>query len=501
MPRLLPEERDFFSLVADIAFTNPFGNERHAAEIKVADWLGETSASSQELLFGAILPALDSRLKSVEQRGITRLQQVDARDRRLLDYAWLFQIYHASLDDWNRHIEAQLDAGDTPLTVTTGAANITAMQAQGRGREAALRYTALFFQLRRAFWFIDIALIGDSPCMGELRRQLWDCIFTSDVRAYEAYLWNRMEDFSTLILGETGTGKGTAAAAIGRSGLIPFDLARNRFEHSFTATFTSTNLSEYPETLIESELFGHRKGAFTGAVDSHQGLFTRCSPHGALFLDEIGDISIPVQLKLLRVLQERRFTPVGSRTEERFSGRVIAATNRPLEQLIESGRFRSDFYYRLCSSVIEVPTLRRRLRETPDELERMVSLLIERLTGAAEPSLAARVSASLRDSLPPHYDWPGNVRELEQAVRRVLLGTPYRGLARSPASGTTLATKIANGSITASELLADYCGELYQRLGSYEAVARSVALDRRTVKKHVDDYQQRRQSPANPHRE
>lgn len=491
MKTLLPEEREFFALVADIAFTNPFGQDRRDAEARVADWLGEARHSPPALLFDAILPALDARLAALQHRGINTLQDVHDGDRPLLNYAWLFQIYHAGMDEWNRHIEAQLKAGDSPITVAAGRHSLDAMQAQGRSLDEALRYTALFFQLRRAFWFIDLALIGDSPCMSELRRELWDCVFTSDVRAYEGYLWNRMEDFSTMILGETGTGKGTAAAAIGRSGLIPFDPERGRFAFSFTATFTSTNLSEYPESLIESELFGHRKGAFTGAFEDHQGLFTCCNSHGALFLDEIGDISIPIQLKLLRVLQERRFTPVGSRKEQRFSGRVIAATNRPLSQLMESGHFRADFYYRLCSAVIEVPPLRQRLSESPEELERMVSLLIERLTGAPEQALAQRVSNSLRSSLPTHYGWPGNVRELEQAVRRVLLGTPYRGLQRPSRHDSSLSKRIQTGDLTAAELLADYCGELHQQLGSYEAVARVVALDRRTVKKHVDDFQQR----------
>jgi MoxR-like ATPase len=486
---LLPEEREFFALVAEIAFTNPFSDDRRDAEVRVAHWLQRPVSSGNELLFDAILPALDQRLAAVERRGIGKLQQVRGQDRSLLDYAWLFQIYHRRMDDWNRHIQDQLSAGDQPIPVPMGREIIDSLRSQGRDRDEALRYMALFFQLRRAFWFIDVALVGDSPCMGELRRELWDCVFTSDVRAYEAYLWNRMEDFSTLILGETGTGKGTAAAAIGRSGLIPFNPERSRFEHSFTATFTSTNLSEYPESLIESELFGHRKGSFTGAVDDHQGLFTRCSSHGALFLDEIGDISTPIQLKLLRVLQERRFSPVGSRKEQRFSGRVIAATNRPLEQLIEDGRFRADFYYRLCSAEIEVPTLRKRLQESPEEMERMVSLLVERLTGTPEPALAQRISDSLRGSLPRDYAWPGNVRELEQAVRRVLLGTPYQGLRQGRRDDDPLTTAVSAGSLTAGELLALYCGRLYRELGSYEAVAKRVALDRRTVKKYVDQAQ------------
>src|SRR5204862_3927116 len=162
---------------------------------------------------------------------------------------------------------------------------------------------------------------------------------------------------------ETGTGKGSAAAAIGRSLFSPYAAGERRFLANFTDTFIAINLSQFPETLIESELFGHRKGSFTGAIDHHQGVFERCSAHGALFLDEIGEVGVPVQIKLLQVLQERTFTPLGGREKKRFSGRVIAATNRALTELRRAGRFRDDLYYRLCSDVIRVPTLRERLHE------------------------------------------------------------------------------------------------------------------------------------------
>ena len=236
-----------------------------------------------------------------------------------------------------------------------------------------------------------------------------------------------MEDFSTLLLGETGTGKGQAAAAIGRSEFIPYLPAERRFAANFTETFIAINLSQFPETLIESELFGHRKGAFTGAIDHHQGVFERCSAHGALFLDEIGEVAIPVQIKLLQVLQERTFTPIGGREKKRFSGRVIAATNQPLDRLRRERRFRDDFFYRLCSDVIEVPTLRQRLAESSAEIVAAGAPAggahHRRWTG---PTLVAdRVLEQLEASVPRGYLWPGNVRELEQAVRRILLTGRY----------------------------------------------------------------------------
>jgi transcriptional regulator with GAF, ATPase, and Fis domain len=110
-------------------------------------------------------------------------------------------------------------------------------------------------------------------------------------------------------------------------------------KQSFTRGFVPLNLSQYPETLIESELFGHKKGAFTGAVEAHEGVFSRCSPHGEIFLDEIGDVSTHLQIKLLQVLQERTFSPVGSHEKLRFRGRVIAATNQSLDALRDQSFF------------------------------------------------------------------------------------------------------------------------------------------------------------------
>jgi transcriptional regulator with PAS, ATPase and Fis domain len=359
----------------------------------------------------------------------------------------------------------------------------------------AIRYLSFFYQLRRAFYFIVHGLTGNCPSMQEFRRALWDNTFTHDLRNYNDRLWNRMEDFSTLILGETGTGKGSAAAAIGRSAFVPFDVEKGRFAASFTETFIALNLSQFPETLIESELFGHRKGAFTGAIEHHEGVLARTSEHGALFLDEIGEVSVPVQIKLLQVLQERNFVPLGSHTVARFKGRVIAATNRSLAELRE-GRMRDDLYYRLCSDVIEVPPLRKRIAESAGELEQLVALLVARMTGEHSDTLTDRALEALRTALPADYAWPGNVRELEQAVRRILLTGEFAPNARAQAASpaAALVRGIEDGALSADKIVARYCLLLYERLGNYSEVAAKTGLDRRTVKKHVESAA----SPARP---
>ena len=385
-------------------------------------------------------------------------------------------------------IERQLKQSGAPVSVPFGDEVLGELVQNGFSEERAARYFAFIFHLRRAFYFIHGSLAGESESMRRLREALWNNVVTHDMRGYQTALWNRMEDFSTLLLGETGTGKGSAAAAIGRAGFIPYLPAERRFAASFADAFIAINLSQFSEALIESELFGHVKGAFTGAIGNHDGLFERCSAHGALFLDEIGEVSAPVQIKLLQVLQDRVFTPVGGHERKRFPGRVIAATNRPLGALRREGRFRDDFFYRLCSDVIEMPTLRQRISEAPGELEQLVRLLVARIAGSDDRALADSVMEALEASVPRSYPWPGNVRELEQAVRRILLTGRYAGDLADPSQSEeeALLAKLRAGELTASQLLEQYCALLYRRYGTYAEVAKRTGLDPRTSRKYVE---------------
>lgn len=480
------DDRAFFALIAKVIFTNPFAVDHSEVEV-----LASTTAirnRAYDHLFSALLPALNERFRRLEQQGLATLTPFTGEDRTLLEHAFLFDIYHRFLSELDALIQIELAAPGKPAPVPFAGQALALLQARGFSAAEAVRYFGLFYQLRRAYYFIDRHLLGHSLSMRKLKLALWNNVFTYDARIYDRHLWNRMEDFSTLLLGETGTGKGTAAAAIGRSGYIPFDDKAGRFQHSFTDTFIAINLNQFSATLIESELFGHRKGAFTGAIDNHQGVFERCHPCGSLLLDEIGDASVAIQIKLLQVLQERTFLPVGSRTPLRFSGRVIAATHQPLAELRRQGQFRDDFFYRLCADIIVMPTLRERIAESDSELPLLVRGQIARMTGADSPDLTARLLETLRRDLPHDYPWPGNVRELEQAIRRILLTRHYFGdsTLRAPDPLAAFACQVQSGILDARELLGRYCELLYQQSGSYEEVARRTGLDRRTVKKYMD---------------
>ncbi len=489
--KLTTEDREFFRLVSDAAFINPFSKERLELNRRIACI---TAKVQDEALRDAAISKVIDRVGEMEREGKADLLLYEGSDKELVRSALLFDVYHRYNDDFDKLILEQSDAGDKPCAVPFAKESLALLKRRGFPWEEARQYFAFFYQLRRAFFFIHHSLVGQSSCIENLRCRLWENIFTNNIHWYEQFLWNRMEDFSTFLLGETGTGKGTAAAAIGRSGFIPFDEKRGSFTESFTRNFISINLSQFPESLIESELFGHTKGAFTGAVDDHDGVFGRCTPHGAIFLDEIGDVSVPVQIKLLQVLQDRTFSVVGGHQKLRFRGRVIAATNKPLDDLRKDGAFREDFFYRLCSDVITVPPLRQQIEEDPKALDVLLAHAVKRIIGESSPDLCKTINGILAKELCPKYPWSGNVRELEQAVRRILLTRHYQGDTRKIPSDpiSLLMQSIDHESFNAPGLLSAYCNLLYQRHGTFEEVARITHLDRRTVKKYIQAAQENR---------
>ena len=480
------ENRRFFQLVADASATNPFSPQRAAIDKKISG-IHAADDRRQRVLYA--IEAIRERLGKLDADGLLKFHDFCDKDTDLMRYTFLFDVYHGCIDLFDAFIAKQEASSPTPLKVSFAPKAINALQQRGFSEEESVQYFAMFYQIRRAFHLIDRGLVGKSQSMQDLRMALWNNIFTYDIRNYEQYMRDRMEDFSTLLEGPTGCGKGAAAAAIGRSGFIPFDTAKQTFIASFTTTFIPLNLSQFAEGLLESELFGHTKGAFTGAVESHKGVLGLCVPHGSIFLDEIGEISIPAQVKLLKVLEERIFSPVGSHEKLRFYGRVIAATNRPVDILRTEGTFRDDFYYRLCSDCIQVPPLSQRVMENPDELAELVEHFTGLITGRKNTELAARVLETIDKQLGRQYPWPGNVRELAQCIRRVILKRNYEG---QQVTTQTLPDQLKNGiesgALTADELLDGYCKMLYDCYGTYEEVAKLTALDRRTVKKRIQEH-------------
>jgi two-component system response regulator AtoC len=233
----------------------------------------------------------------------------------------------------------------------------------------------------------------------ELKSQQVQNIVGKSSKMREVYrLINKVaeSDATVLILGESGTGKELVAEAI--------HARSNRVKQRFIAV----NCAAVPETLLESELFGHEKGAFTGAIERKIGIF-EMADKGTLFLDEIGDISLGIQAKLLRVLQNKEIIRVGGREKIKVDARVLTATNRNLETMIEEGTFRSDLYYRINIFPLPLPPLRERKEDIPELIEHFLGRLDEK-------GITAQAKMMLME-----YDWPGNIRELLNILERAAI--------------------------------------------------------------------------------
>jgi hypothetical protein len=245
---------------------------------------------------------------------------------------------------------------------------------------------ALFYQLVRAFHWIFENIIGNSAPAARLRAAVWQSVFTHDLQRYRRSLYGRMGDLVTLITGPSGTGKELVARAIALSRYVPFDERASQFVDDPAAHFHPVNIAALSSTLVESELFGHRRGSFTGALQDRKGWLEACPALGAVFLDEIGELAAEIQVKLLRVIEGRSFTPVGDTVARRFVGKLLVATNRDLAEEIRTGRFREDLYYRMCSDWIRTPSLRQQIDESPVALrdavmQDLVRFLARRVAG------------------------------------------------------------------------------------------------------------------------
>jgi DNA-binding NtrC family response regulator len=282
---------------------------------------------------------------------------------------------------------------------------------------------------------------------------------------------------SVLITGESGTGKELVARAI--------------HAHSPRASrpFVAVNCAAIPETLLESDLFGYKRGAFTDARADRPGLFVEAAG-GTLFLDEIGELPLPLQPKLLRVLQEREVRPLGASKSERVDVRVLAATNRQLEKRLKDGRFREDLFYRLNVIHIDLPPLRERSEDVLPLAEHFLARSAQR---AGKPLRAFKESAK---KILLGYAWPGNVRELENVVERAVALAEGEIVApedlpppmRDRKNQDRITTALAQG-LTLDELEREYIQRVLEAEGGNKTrAAQRLGLDRKTLYRKLDEY-------------
>jgi Sigma-54 interaction domain len=479
-----PTERALAAAIGSLTYENPFLPGRIECERAV---LGEAFVPERQVWSRDSRVATNPNVVAISERAVALAERwrehwrpATAADRALYRDLATYVLY-------DRHAEALVELAARDSEGRVGFYDSFATDAAWFLEPAALlppprelaHMFACFYQVRRAFLHIFTHIIGTSLPAARLRADTWCSTFSRDLRRYQRSLYTRMGDVTTLILGPTGTGKELVARAIGLSRYIPFDERTHRFAAVSSTLFAGLNLSAMSPALIESELFGHRKGAFTGALSDRKGWLEECSPSGTIFLDEVGDLDPSIQVKLLRVLQTRTFQRLGETTDRHFAGKIVAATNRDPAAAIASGALRRDFYYRLCADVITTPSLSEQLQGPGDELRHLVLHVASRVAGEDEsPALAEDALRVIERRLGARYPWHGNFRELEQCVRGVMVHGDYTPVVVSPSSGHA---GVLEGLLTEDELLRWYTTLVYKQTGSYQEVARRLGIDRRTV--------------------
>jgi DNA-binding NtrC family response regulator len=335
--------------------------------------------------------------------------------------------------------------------------------------ERAVQHRTLKEEVKRLREQVDGArppgdMIGQSPAMRKVNELI--------ARVADS-------DANVLITGESGTGKELVARALH---------ARSTRKNG---PFVAVNCAAVPETLLESELFGHAKGAFTDARQSRMGLFVQGSG-GTLFLDEVGEMPLGTQPKILRALQERKVRPVGGNTEVPFDSRLITATNRDLETEVAERRFREDLYYRINVVRIEVPPLRGR----GNDILVLAQAFIERAATRSGKNVVGLVSSAAEKLL--SYDWPGNVRELENSMERAVALTRFDQITvedlaervrNYQSSHVVVASDDPSELIPMQEVERRYIQRVLKSVGNNKTqAARVLGFDRRTLYRKLERY-------------
>ncbi len=511
MSVIQPSDRGFVRAVSQLNYTNPFLQQRLDLERAAlgADFVPQHQPFWSFTLSEiddrrSNLPLLTERARSVGQSIRSKLMggaPADDGELEMYDDLTLYILFYELLDDWGRP--------------TSGLKRPVSNDAETWNRYSAafdywlvlpscslpsstqkLHLFSMFHQVYRAFFNIFDGVIGESLPAAKLRARIWQSIFTHDLRRYRRSLYRSMHTWTTLVTGPSGSGKELVARAIGMSRYVPFDPTAGSFVAKPDENYVAVNVSAFSSTLVESELFGHAKGAYTDAGAARVGWLESCGEYGAILLDEIGELEPSTQVKLLRVLQNRQYQRLGETKVREFQGKMLAATNRDLKLDIQSGRFRDDLYYRLCADVIETPSLADQIDDNPDVLSNLVSFITVRIAPEEHQQLTTEVVDWLINHLPSDYRWPGNIRELEQCVRNIMIHGQYHrpsNIAPSssshggsePSAAQSLVEEIEALGLTADELLCRYCQIAYAKTKSFEKAAKRLQLDRRTVRAKV----------------
>jgi transcriptional regulator with AAA-type ATPase domain len=502
-PVFSEEDRRFLKAVARVAFSNPFDATRIDAE-KLA--LGDAFVAAglvwcrrgPTVVPNENIRRIAARLRPILERTRERLAAGEAlseADRLLYMEACLYFLFDSHDAAFQPLIDRRAGEEIVPglyRAFLTDYDRFLGFQGSVLRPPRPEHVFACIFQIRRAFHYIFSNVLGTSAPAAALRAAIWRAIFTHDLRRYVSSCHRRRLNISTLVLGETGTGKELVAEAIGLSAYVAFDPKDERFVAGPRDGFRAVHLAGLADALFEAELFGHERGAFTGAVKERKGLLSGLGPGGVVFLDELGELSWGRQVTLLRVLEARRFYRVGDDEEQEFTARVVAATNQDLAALIEADKFRLDLYERLAGLRIHTPTLREQLAAERGERRELVAFFAAQVGELDEvEALTDEVETFIEAGDLKWYPWPGNVRELRRCVESVYVEGLFVPLERrggqAAGSEEDPARSIRALEMTEQEVLQRYGSMAFEATGGVLAeTAKLLGVTRQTAATRLD---------------
>jgi DNA-binding NtrC family response regulator len=302
---------------------------------------------------------------------------------------------------------------------------------------------SLLYEAYRTWHFVRSLILGSSPLAAATRASLFRASMTGNLCIYADGLYSRMHEIPVLITGETGTGKDLAARCVGWSRYIPFDAEKRRFATTYDGDFHARSICEMAGSVLESELFGHKRGSFTGATADKIGCLALPQRYGTLFLDEIGELPLDVQAKLLRPFENREIVPVGETRPRPIPGQLVFATNQDLEAMCLAGTFRRDLYERMKAVRIHMPPLHAMLAQAPGDLRIYVraSVAAKIDSPARVEALTDRVVASIHAGH-PDPGWSGNLRALKHYTEYYIVTDGHVSGPAAPAAASPPAAPI-----------------------------------------------------------
>ena len=492
-----PSEKKLLKNIGLLAYVNPFLPDRIKLEEKVLgkdfvdeenNWHVGANPFGKRQNVQSIHILLDRMCREL-QKKVTVLNNISSEDAELYEDCVLFFLYYECIFDLEAAIVSE-DSIESDQIIARCYQKYSEYfdfyfshsVFKDTAQKDKSHLFSCFWQLLRAFYHIFMFISGSSKASYTLRASVWESVFSYDIKRYRRTMYKFNSDIPILITGPSGSGKELVARAVGLSLYIPFDHRGSTFKVRFRDHFNAINLSSFSYSLIESELFGHVKGAFTGAMQDKKGWFELGVSNSALFLDEIGDLDTTIQVKLLRTLQARSFHRIGSHQERKLRGKVIFATHKNIANEIAAGKFREDFYYRICADTVSTPSLEEILSGSKEILQDSALYILKKMFSDKEAEgLSIEISNWIKDSLGLHYNWPGNFRELEQCISNYLLRKDYKPVNTKRESNDWLKECISR-ELSLDELTKAYVNGLYEKYGNYEEVARKLKVDRRTIK-------------------